>query len=387
MADQASGRLDRLVDAAREIADTVVARSAEREDRDAIWPAESMRALGDAGLLGLNVPEALGGHGEGLAGLVAVAETLASQSASTAMCFAMHCVGTAVIAAKATDWQKEAYLRPIARGEHVTTLALSEPGTGVHFYLPETRIVADHDNFVVTGIKSFVTNGGQAHSYVASTRAAEDAGGEGTFSCVLLDEGTPGMEWSEPWHGLGMRGNSSRSVTLAGVRVPSRNLLGEEGDQLWYVFEVVAPYFLMAMAGTYLGTAAAALEVAREHLGSRRHSHSGELLGSQPVLAHRLGELWIEVERTRQLVYAAAQRADAGEPGALLGVLGCKAAAGDTAVHVANEAMTLCGGMAYRDNARLARILRDARASHVMAPTTDVLKTWVGRALLNLPLL
>ena len=136
MAEQASGRLDRLVGAAREIADTVVARSAEHEDRDALWPAESMRALGDAGLLGLNVPEALGGHGEGLAGLAAVAETLASQSASTAMCFAMHCVGTAVIAAKATDWQKEAYLRPIARGEHVTTLALSEPVTGVHFYVP-----------------------------------------------------------------------------------------------------------------------------------------------------------------------------------------------------------------------------------------------------------
>jgi alkylation response protein AidB-like acyl-CoA dehydrogenase len=303
------------------------------------------------------------------------------------MCFAMHCVGTAVIAAKATDWQKEAYLRPIARGEHVTTLALSEPGTGVHFYLPETRIAADADDFLVTGIKSFVTNGGQAQSYVVSTRAADDAGGEGSFSCVLVDEGTPGLEWSEPWHGLGMRGNSSRSATMNGVRVPWHNLLGEEGDQLWYVFEVVAPYFLMAMAGTYLGVAAAALDAAREHLGSRRHSHSGELLGSQPVLSHRLGELWIEVERTRQLVHSAAQRADAGEPGALLGVLGCKAAAGDTAVQVANEAMTLCGGMAYRENARLSRILRDARAAHVMAPTTDVLKTWVGRALLNLPLL
>ena len=387
MAEQASGRLARLVGAAREIADTVIAPGAEREDRDALWPAESMRALGDAGLLGLNVPEALGGHGEGLAGLVAVSETLASQGASTAMCFAMHCVGTAVIAAKATDWQKEAYLRPIARGEHVTTLALSEPGTGVHFYVPETQIVADGDDFVVTGIKSFVTNGAQAQSYVVSTRAADDAGGEGSFSCVLVNEGTPGLEWSEPWHGLGMRGNSSRSATLNGVRVPWHNLLGEEGDQLWYVFEVVAPYFLMAMAGTYLGVAAAALDAAREHLGSRRHSHSGELLGSQPVLSHRLGELWIEVERTRQMVHSAALRADAGEPGALLGVLGCKAAAGETAVHVANEAMTLCGGMAYRDNARLARILRDARAAHVMAPTTDVLKTWVGRALLNLPLL
>lgn len=380
------GRLDTLVDAARTIAEEVVAPLAEAEDRDARWPAEAMQALADAGLMGLNVPQAQGGRGEGLGGLVAVAETLAAESASTAMCFAMHCVGTAVIAAKATDWQKQAYLEPIAQGRHVTTLALSEPGTGAHFYLPETQIQGEGDAYRLDGTKSFVTNGGQAHSYVVSTRAAAEAGGDGAFSCVLVDEGTPGMDWADPWAGLGMRGNSSRGVRLDGVRVPRRNLLGNEGDQLWYVFEVVAPYFLMAMAGTYVGVAQAALDVAREHLGTRRFSHSGELLGSEPVLAHRLGEMYVEVERTRRMVHSAAARADEGDAGALVAVLGCKAAAGDTAVRVANEAMTLCGGIAYRDNSRLARILRDARAAHVMAPTTDILKTWTGRALLNLPL-
>ena len=379
-------RLERLVNTAQAIATEVAAPLAEREDAEARWPAEAMRALADAGLMGLNVPEALGGHGEGLRGLAGVAETLAAESASTAMCFAMHCVGTAVIAAKATDWQKQAYLEPIARGEHVTTLALSEPGTGAHFYLPETEITAEGDAYRLEGTKSFVTNGAHAQSYVVSTRAAAGAEGEGTFSCVLVDEGTPGMQWQEPWAGLGMRGNSSRTARMQGLRVPRRNLLGAEGDQLWYVFEVVAPYFLMAMAGTYTGVAQAALAIAREHLGTRRLSHSGELLGSEPVLAHRLGELYVEVERTRRMVYSAAERADAGDADALVAVLGCKAAAGDTAVRVANEAMTLCGGIAYRENSRLARILRDARAAHVMAPTTDILKTWAGRALLNLPL-
>ena len=387
MPQHSSPRIARLVETAREVAETVVRPRAEEEDHDARWPADAMRALADAGLLGLNVPERLGGHGAGLSGLVAVAETLARESASTAMCFAMHCVGTAVVAAKATPHQEEAYLRPIARGEHVTTLALSEPGTGVHFYIPETEVREDGDAYRLHGVKSFVTNGGEADSYVLSTRAAGGEGQEGTFSCILVDAGTAGMDWTDRWAGLGMRGNSSRTVRLEGVRVPRGNLLGEEGDQLWYIFEVVAPYFLMAMAGTYAGLAAAALEEARAHLGERRHSHSGELLGSQPVLAHRLGELYVETQRTRAFVHEAAARADAGEADALLGVLGCKSAAGDTAVTVANEAMTLCGGMAYRANSRLARILRDARAAHVMAPTTDLLKTWVGRALVNLPLL
>ena len=382
-----SPKLRELVGVAREITSTVIARNAEREDAEALWPEPAMRALADAGLMGLHVPQALGGHGEGLVGLVAISEVLAGESPSTALCYAMHCVGTAVIAAKATDYQKQAYLEPIARGEHITTLALSEPGTGAHFYLPQSRLTPDGDGYVIEGIKSFITNGAHADSYVLSTVGVENGGSEGMFSCVLVDSGVPGLEWQDEWRGLGMRSNSSRSIKLDGIRVPATHLLGEEGDQLWYIFEVVAPYFLMAMAGTYTGVADASLEIARQHLGSRRHAHSGELLGASPVLAHRLGELWIEMESTRQLVYSAARQADGGEPGALLAILGCKAAAGDAAVKIANEAMTLSGGIAYRENSKLARMLRDARASHVMAPTTDILKTWVGRALLNLPLI
>jgi isovaleryl-CoA dehydrogenase len=376
-----------LVGSAREIATTIVAANAEREDAEALWPEPAMRALASAGLMGLHVPTPAGGWGLGLTGLVAVSETIAQESPSTALCYAMHCVGTAVIAAKATPDQQSRYLEPIARGEHVTTLALSEPGTGAFFWLPETRLSRCPGGFAVEGTKSFVTNGGYADSYVVSTAAADDAGDEGAFSCVVVDAAAPGLRWDDPWRGLGMRSNSSRTLLLEQARVPDGNLLGAEGDQLWYVFEIVAPYFLMAMAGTYLGVARASLEIAREHLGTRRQAHTGELLGANPILAHRLGDLWTDLQKTHHLVYAAAAQYDAGEPGALPAVLACKAAAGDAAVSIANEAMTLVGGIGYRENSKLARMLRDARASHVMSPTTDILKSWVGRALLNLPLL
>jgi isovaleryl-CoA dehydrogenase len=390
MNERSSPQLRELVGTAREIATEILAPNAEREDREAAWPEPAMRALADAGLLGLHVPEALGGKGQGLLGLASVSEALARESPSAALCYAMHCVGTAVIAAKATDYQKQAYLEPIARGEHITTLALSEPGTGSFFWLPETQLARTDTGYALDGTKSFVTNGAHADSYVFSTTAATDAGDEadeGVFSCVVVDGGTPGLSWQAPWHGLGMRSNSSRTVHLEDVRVAFDKLLGREGDQLWYIFEVVAPYFLIAMAGTYLGVAGACLDLARDHLGSRRHAHSGELLGTNPVLAHRLGQLWIEHRRTSELVFAAAAAADAGEPDALLGVLACKAAAGDAAVMLANEAMTLAGGIAYRENSKLARMLRDGRAAHVMSPTTDILKTWIGRAMLGLPLL
>ncbi|MEX2570255.1 MAG: acyl-CoA dehydrogenase family protein [Gemmatimonadota bacterium] len=387
MSTLGSAALGQLVGIAGEITEAVVAPNAEAEDAEARWPEPAMRALADAGLMGLNVPEEFGGHGQGLSGLVAVTDVLAQESPSTALCFAMHCVGAAVIAAKATQYHQEHYLVPIARGEHITTLALSEPGTGSHFYIPQTRLTRAEDEFVVEGTKSFITNGGHADSYVMSTVAETDGGSEGAFSCVLVDADAPGLVWQAEWRGLGMRSNSSRTVRLERSRIPTANLLGEKGDQLWYVFEVIAPYFLMAMAGTYSGIARAAVEIAREHLGTRRHGHSGELIGANPVVAHRLGDIWAEMEKTRHLVRSAGQLADAGDPEALISVLACKAAAGDAAVGAANEAMTLIGGIGYRENSKLARMLRDARASHVMAPTTDMLKTWVGRALLNQPLI
>lgn len=388
MDDQLSPRIRALQELAREVVEAHVAPRASEVDAQAMWPAHSMKAFAEAGLMGLQVPPHLGGHGQGLLALSAITETIGRACPSSALCFGMHCVGTAVIAAKASPHHEERYLRPIAEGRHITTLSLSESGSGTHFYLPRTRLTQLEDSFVIDGEKQFTTNGGHADSYVLSVAPASGESAQaGDFSCVVLDAGTDGIEWLQPWAGLGMRGNSSRGLRLTRARVPAANLLGEQGDQLWYVFEVVAPYFLMAMAGTYLGIAQAALEATGLHLRSRRYAHSGDALADADVLQHRYASMWMAVEKTRGLVREAAARGDAGHADALPWILACKADAGDTAVQVTNDAMTLCGGVAYRENSRIAQMLRDARASHVMAPTTEVLKLWLGRSLLGVPLL
>jgi alkylation response protein AidB-like acyl-CoA dehydrogenase len=378
-------QLVELQSVATDLAENVIAPLAAEVDAECRWPAHSMQAFADAGLLGLQVPSELGGLGQGLLGLCVLTEAIARACPSSALCYGMHCVATAVIAAKATEHQRDHYLREIAQGRHITTLALSEHGTGAHFYLPETRLDADGEDFVVDGTKQFVTNGGHADSYVISTVAAGAEAGD--FSCLIVDKGSAGMQWLDAWAGFGMRGNSSRPLRLDQVRVPACNLLGEPGDQVWYVFEVVAPFFLMAMAGTYLGVAQAALDEASLQLRSRRYSHSGEALRDVESLQIRYGELWTDLVKTRALVREAARRGDAAHPEALPFILACKAEAAETAVRLANEAMTLCGGAAYRENSRVARLLRDARAAHVMTPTTGLLKLWTGRSLLGLPLL
>lgn len=385
--DGFSPKLARLKHEALQVVERDVAPMAEQVDRECLWPRHSMDAFGSAGLLGLQVPEKLGGHGQGLLALSVLTESIGAACPSSALCFGMHCVGTAVIAAKATSHHQEHYLRPIAAGKHITTLALSETGSGVYLYLPATQLTRTGDDFCVTGTKQFVTNGDHADSYVVSAAATTGQHELGDLSCLVIDGKTPGLEWLESWHGFGMRGNSSRGMKLNGAVVPQRNILGEVGDQVWYVFEVIAPYFLMAMAGCYLGIARSAVEATGEHLRARRYGHSGEALAHADVLQTRYAEMWTAVEKTRQLVYEAARRGDMNQTNALPMLLACKADAADTAVYVTNQAMTIFGGSAYRDNSRIAQMLRDARASHVMSPTTDLLKMWTARALLDLPLL
>lgn len=146
-----SPQLASLHDLCRQVVETHVAPMAAQVDAQCLWPAHSMKALAS-----------VGGHGQGLLALAAMTELIGRACPSSALCFGMHCVGTAVIAAKATEHHSERYLRPIAEGRHITTLSLSETGSGTHFYLPATRLTEQGDWFVVDGEKQFVTNGSHA---------------------------------------------------------------------------------------------------------------------------------------------------------------------------------------------------------------------------------
>jgi isovaleryl-CoA dehydrogenase len=368
---------------AESIAKTVAAPRATEVDVNCLWPKHTMRALAEAGLLGLHVPKRLGGLEQGLMGLIAVTEQLGQACSSSSMCFGMHSVGTAVIAAKATPHHENKYLSAIGRGEHITTLALSETGSGVHFYLPETELKKTDGAYRIIGTKQWVTNSKHADSYVVSCKNIETDAQHGEFTCVVVDSDSPGRQLEKAWTGFGMRGNDSGPVRFENVLVPPDGLLGNEGDQIWYVFEVIAPYFLTAMAGTYLGIAQAAFDIAISRIQGREYSPLQESLADAPVIQYKVAELWAKLEQARQMVYKAARLGDAGDPAALTYILSSKAIAGEAAVDICNEAMSLCGGSGYGENGDLPRLLRDARASHVMAPTTNLLKLWAGRSILG----
>jgi alkylation response protein AidB-like acyl-CoA dehydrogenase len=293
----------------------------------------------------------------------------------------MHSCGCALLAAKASPEQAERWLRPAARGEGLATLAFSERVTGAHFYQPDIQVTQGVGSYRLSGRKSFVTSGGQAQLYPVLVQGTDGAG----LDILVVTSDLAGVRFEEAWDGLGMAGNSSIALVLDDVVVPVTNLLGEEGDGMAMVFNVVAPTFLIGLAAVNVGIAQAALDGAVEH-ASERHYAGGAGLAEVPAIQHYLAEMSIRSQTARQLVREAARAATKGEEAALLLVMQAKVAATEAAANVTEQAMRVGGGIAYSRRLSLERNWRDAHAGAVMAPTNEVLKTWLGKLLTGLPL-
>lgn len=367
---------------ARQLVDDVIAPNAARVDAQRVFPTDNFHAIAKSGLLGLMVPEASGGSGANLSAFVDVCEEIGRGCASTAMCYLMHGCATAVIAAKATEDQAARWLRPIADGRLIATLAFSERGTGAHFYNPEIQA---HLNgaYLLSGKKSFVTSGGHADLYLALVKASP--GSEG-LDVVVLEKGAVGLSFDGTWDGLGMAGNSSVQMVLDQVSVPLDHAIGGEGAGADLVFGVVAPTFLVGVAAVNVGIGQAALDAAVKHATTRTYPPDGKSLATIQAIQFYLAEMKIATDGARGLLQRAAKLADAGDPSALPAVMEAKIAASDAAIDVTNKAMQVCGGQGYSRGLPIERHLRDGRASSVMAPTTEVLKEWLGKILCGLPL-
>ena len=378
----------KIFETVQNISSTVVSEDASTTDRLARWPERSIRSFQKEGLGGLTIPVEYGGLGQGTNVLAKVCEIIGQHCTNTALCYGMHAVGSAVIASKATEFQQEKYLTPICDGQHLTSIALHEAGSGSQFYLPQTRMqYHSGSEYNINGAKSFVLNGGQADSYIISAVAESSNTPGEQFNCLMADADAAGIQWGERWKGIGLRGDSSRDLFLDNVKISDQNILGHFGDQIWYVFNVLTPYFLTAMSGTYLGIARAAINEVTNHIKNREFSFNGRALASSSVVQYQLGVLWAKYARSRALVYYATECYDKDQDNALIDLFAAKAEVADATIEIVNESITLCGGYAYQENSILDLLLRDARAAHIMTPTADILRIWTGRSILEQPLL
>jgi alkylation response protein AidB-like acyl-CoA dehydrogenase len=371
---------------AREIADRVLAPAARQNDREGRFSTEAIDVLGRAGFLGLTLPTELGGAGLGLGTFAAVTATLAEADASVAMVYLMHVCAAAMIAAGRPGAAVAHILKEIASGGHLSTLAFSESGSRSHFWAPVSRARRNGTGVRITAKKSWVTSAGYAQSYVVSALAP---GGTGPTDSTLylIPAGARGLSVEGSWDGLGLRANASAPMMLDNCEVPYELQLTNDGSGFQAMLDVVLPQFNLGTAAVALGLCRAVVAATAAHLKSARFEHLGQSLGeSLPTLRAQLAMMQIDTDGLSARVGDLVEHLERPRDTTLLRVLETKAAAGDIAIGVTSTAMRVCGGAAFSKRMIIERLFRDAHAGAVMAPTGDVLREFIAKAILGMPL-
>ena len=374
----------KVVDRIREIADKTISPGASEHDRAGDWPGASLKALGDAGILGLTVPENLGWMGLGPSDFVAAVEEIAAACASTAMIFVMHICATETIKQSSLP-QRDSVLSDISAGRHLSTLAFSEKGSRSHFWAPVSQATQQNGSHLLNCQKSYVTSAGHANSYVVSTRAV-GATGMTESSLYYVEKDAPGFSVAGPWNGLGLRANASAPMKLEKARVSPDSLLSPPGEGFNVMMAVALPWFQLGASAVANGIGRAALDAAAGHLNAAKLEHLDVTLSAQPEARARLASARVALDASRALTAEAARSVENPDDTTMLRVLEVKACASETALDVTDKAMRLCGGAGFSKQLPVERFFRDARAGSVMAPTTDALHDFIGKALLGLPL-
>lgn len=374
------------VSTAREIADRVLAPAASQNDKQGRFSAEAVEALGKGGLLGLMLPIKFGGGALGPRTFAGVTATLAEADASAAMVYLMHVCAAATILAARSEPAVAKTLEEIAAGQILATLAFSEAGSRSHFWAPTSRATRNGASVKLTAKKSWVTSAGYAHCYVVSS-LAPDGKGPTESTLYLVPAQTPGLSVAGPWDGLGLRANASAPMMLEACAIPSDLQLTEDGAGFQAMMNVVLPLFNLGSAAVALGLCRAAVAATARHLNTARFEHLGQSLGeSLPTLRAQVAEMQIDTDGLAARIDDLIDHLEQPRDTTLLRVLETKAAAGDIAIKVTSTAMRVCGGAAFSKHAGVERLFRDAHAGAVMAPTGDVLREFIGRAVLGLPL-
>ena len=368
------------LDVLEKIITDVIAPAAPETDQSGKFPRAALDAMGAAGLLGLISAPEVGGMGLSIRQAAMVVQRIARECGSTAMIVCMQYAATAVIEGMGGPREiREA----IAAGKHLTTLAFSEAGSRSHFWAPLSTAEGSNGTVVLNAKKSWATSATQVDSYVWSSRPL---GEEGMSTIWLVPGDAAGLQIPAPFDGLGLRGNYSSPVTATNVSIERSAMLGKDGGGFDIMMGVVLPYFQVMNASISIGLAEASTSKAVTHVSQANLQHLSQSLADLPTIRAYISRMRIKTDMAQALLLDTLTAIETGRADTMLRVLEIKAAAAETALEVTDLAMRVCGGAAFRKEVGVERHFRDARAASVMAPTTDVLYDFIGKAVCGMPL-
>ena len=367
-----------LRDMIREFAEAEIAPHAGAWDRDGTFPLETIRKLGELGVMGLPFPEQYGGVGAGALALAVALEELARVDSSVAITVgASVSLGGTPIYLFGSEEQKQRWLVPLAQGRTLGAFASTEPGMGSDVQGVQTAARLEDGEWVIQGTKAYITNAGTEMSAFCITTAVtgEREGGQAEISTLIVPVDAPGFQPQRPYHKMGWHASDTRELVYADCRLPEDALLGPRGAG--------ARHFLATLDGGRIGVAAMGVGLAQGCLDlsvnwAQTRCAFGQPIGRFQGVAFQLAELKPQIEAARALVYRAAALRDAERPHSAEAAH-AKLFASELAVRAADVAMQVHGGYGYIEESAIPRHYRDAKILTIGEGTSEVLKLVIAR--------
>ncbi|MFG6432638.1 acyl-CoA dehydrogenase family protein [Roseateles sp. LYH14W] len=364
-------------DAIRAFVQAEIAPHAAAWDKSHHFPAEQLKGLAGLGCYGVAVPTEWDGAGLDYLALAVILEEIAAGDGGTSTVVSVNnCPVCSVLMGFGNDDQKERFLRPLARGDMLGAFCLTEPHVGSEAGGLRTTAVRDGDDYVLNGVKQFITSG--KHGDVAIVMAVTDkAAGKKGISAFLVPTATPGYTVARIEEKMGQHSSDTAQILFENCRVPAANRLGEEGQGLKIA--------LSGLEGGRIGIASQAVGMARAAFEAALRYSRDRVTFGQPIFEHqavqfKLADMATQIEAARQLIWHAASLKDAGRP-CLKEAAMAKLFASEMAERVCSDAIQIHGGYGYLSDFPVERIYRDVRVCQIYEGTSEVQKILIGRAL------
>lgn len=369
--------IDALRDMVQKFAAEEIAPRAAQIDESNEFPADLWEKMGALGLHGITVPEEDGGAGMGyLAHCIAV-EEVSRASASVGLSYGAHsnlCVNQ--LRRWGNDEQKEKFLPKLISGEHVGSLAMSEPGAGSDVVSMKLRAEKRNDRYVLNGSKMWITNGPNASTLIVYAKTDMDAGPRG-ITAFLIEKEMVGFSTAQKLDKLGMRGSNTCELVFEDCEVPYENVLGEEGRGVNVLMSGL-DYERVVLAAGPVGIMAAALDVVVPYVHERKQFDRP--IGTFQLMQGKLADMYTTMNACRAYVYSVASACDRGET-TRKDAAGCILYAAEKATQIALEAIQALGGNGYINDYPTGRLLRDAKLYEIGAGTSEIRRMLIGREL------
>ncbi|MCL2780342.1 MAG: acyl-CoA dehydrogenase [Actinomycetia bacterium] len=368
-----------LREAVRELADDKIAPRAAEVDETGEFPTDVYAALVAAGFHAVHIPEEYGGAGADSIATAIVIEEVARACAASSLIPAVNKLGTVPLLLSGSEELKRQMLPPVAAGEAMFSYALSEREAGSDAAAMRTRAVRDGDAWVLNGAKCWITNAGVSSHYTVMAVTDPDAGARG-ISAFVVRADDPGFSVGAKERKLGIKGSPTREIYFDDCAIPADRIIGEPGTGFKTALATL-DHTRLTIGAQAVGIAQGAIDASIAYVKARKQF--GRPIADFQGLQFMLAEMALRTEAARQMIYAAAGRAERGEPGLTFHSAAAKVFASDTAMAVTTDAVQLFGGYGYTKDFPVERMMRDAKITQIYEGTNQINRMVIARQLLR----